>query len=690
MFAMNFPPELDRRYGPTTFYDVTLQPASFSQLPQEKPIVDYLVSTVSGQKLDLVVTVGGPAAVFALKCRQQLFPAIPTVLAAVDYRHLQNFVLGANDTAVSVMNKASEIIENIRQVLPETKVIYVVVGNTNLEQFWKNENAIEFQRFEGELQFVWLNDLSYTEMLARCASLPPHSAIFYVGFTVDAKGAYLTEARVLAELHASANAPIFGQHSTQLGRGVVGGPVMSIEDATTRAADVAVRVLRGESPSNIKLPPQQPGPPLYDWRELQHWNIDENRLPPDSIVRFREPTAWQRYKWQIVAGISICLLEGMLILALLANLNRRRRAERDLRESRNRFSAVLDTAVEGILTISTDGLIESVNPAAERIFGYTSADIVGQSVSKLMSAYSSDEPDPSSLDGASQSQLNASGLNGEFIGRRKDSSRFPIELTASEITLDHHHVFTLFVRDVSDRKQAEQIKREFGGRLLQAQETERSRLARELHDDITQRLAQLAIVLDRDLAKRAMENEKLREARDGLTRLSEDVRSLAYKLHPALLEHLGLRAALKAECERFSRQEVISVEISLAEIPTISKDCALSLFRVAQEALNNVRRHAQAKTATVSLRELDGGLLLSVSDTGVGFDSNAGIPRPTLGLYSIEERVRLLGGKLEIRSAPGHGTTLLAWIPLKKAADGDIRASECENVRAGVAIQDKL
>jgi PAS domain S-box-containing protein len=329
-----------------------------------------------------------------------------------------------------------------------------------------------------------------------------------------------------------------------------------------------------------------------------------------------------------------------------------------------------------------------VNPAAERIFGYTSVDIVGQSVSKLMSPYSSDERDPSFLD-VSHSRLHASDLNGEFVGRRKDSSRFPIELTASEITLDHHHVFTLFVRDISDRKQAEQIKREFGGRLLQAQETERSRLARELHDDITQRLAQLAIVLDRDLAKRAMENEKLREARDGLTRLSEDVRSLAYKLHPALLEHLGLRTALKAECERFSRQEVISVEISLAEIPTISKDSALSLFRVAQEALNNVRRHAQAKTATVSLRELDGGLLLSVSDTGVGFDSNAGIPPPTLGLYSMEERVRLLGGKLEIRSAPGHGTTLLAWIPLKKATDGDTPASECENVRAGVAIQAK-
>jgi signal transduction histidine kinase len=151
-----------------------------------------------------------------------------------------------------------------------------------------------------------------------------------------------------------------------------------------------------------------------------------------------------------------------------------------------------------------------------------------------------------------------------------------------------------------------------------------------------------------------------------LVRLSEDVHALSYRLHPALLEDLGLTAALKAECERFSRQESVSVGVKLEEIPAeIPSDTGLCLFRVTQEALRNVVRHARAPAAEVSLRPLDGGLQLAVADTGVGFDSGRQRQRPSLGLASMRERVRLLGGELDVESAPGHGTTVLAWVPLE-------------------------
>jgi signal transduction histidine kinase len=188
-----------------------------------------------------------------------------------------------------------------------------------------------------------------------------------------------------------------------------------------------------------------------------------------------------------------------------------------------------------------------------------------------------------------------------------------------------------------------------------------------LHDDITQRIARLAIDTshldsERDQAARTA---TIREVRDELVRLSDDVHSLAYKLHPALLERLGLANALKSECERFSRQESINVSMKLGKVPAnIPQDIALCFLRVTQEALRNVARHAKAATAEVGLREVNTGLELVVRDSGVGF--NAATASQGLGLASMRERVRLLGGDLNISSEVGKGTTVLVWLSLQE------------------------
>ena len=207
----------------------------------------------------------------------------------------------------------------------------------------------------------------------------------------------------------------------------------------------------------------------------------------------------------------------------------------------------------------------------------------------------------------------------------------------------------------------------FTRQLIAAQENERARLGRELHDDITQRLARLAIDVGRcELGTaEASPAETAREVREGLVRLSEDVHALSYRLHPAVLEDLGLAEAMKAECERFSGRESIRATVKLREVPeSVPRDAALCLFRVAQEALRNAARHAQAHAVEVSLRGLDGGLQLAVQDDGCGFNPALQQDRPTLGLASMRERVHLLGGELEVESAPGRGTIILAWVPV--------------------------
>ena len=222
------------------------------------------------------------------------------------------------------------------------------------------------------------------------------------------------------------------------------------------------------------------------------------------------------------------------------------------------------------------------------------------------------------------------------------------------------------VTNLVKRRRAEEVARRLGKQLLQAEESERARVAHELHDDVTQRLARIAIdtsVLPSE-QNPAARDAITREVRDEIVRLSEDVHALAYKMHPSLLQQLGLADSLRAECERFSRQQGIDVSVKVENIPAqIPTDTALCLVRVTQEALTNVGRHAQSKTAEVSLRMASNGLELMVSDAGVGFDGKVPV---RLGIASMQERVRLLKGQLSVDSLPEHGTRVRAWVPCEQ------------------------
>jgi len=210
--------------------------------------------------------------------------------------------------------------------------------------------------------------------------------------------------------------------------------------------------------------------------------------------------------------------------------------------------------------------------------------------------------------------------------------------------------------------------RELAAKLLHAQEEERRHIAREMHDDWTQRLALLGIDLAK-LEKLLGTPEKalllLRGMQGKLVELSEDVHALSRQLHPSILDDLGLVEALRSECASFSRREGIVVlyrpEVDPVALP---KDVALCVYRVAQEALRNLAKHAAVNEAWVTLSAAGPELLLRVQDKGVGFDTASMRSQPGLGLSSMEERVRLVGAELAVTSAPGRGTTVEVRVPL--------------------------
>ena len=333
-------------------YEASLEMARSAQPPDEAPLVDYLRALFAGRNLDLVVAVGAPAAQFFQKYRPQFFPSTPLLISTADQRTFSEAALTSNDAAVPSTLDLPKLIENILQVLPETRNIAVVIGASPLERFWTELMRQAFQPFAGRVTFDWFNELSQEEMVKRAGARPPRSAIFYASVRVDGAGVPNEQDRVLARLRETANAPIFSYLDSNFGQGIVGGPVVSTRELGRRAAEVAVRILNGERPGSIKTPPVGFGVPVYDWRELQRWNISEARLPPGSIVQFREPSAWERYRWQFAGFLVALLAQSAIISWLLIALRGRRKAELEARRRSLEVMHLNRTAEVGALSAS--------------------------------------------------------------------------------------------------------------------------------------------------------------------------------------------------------------------------------------------------------------------------------------------------------------------------------------------------
>jgi signal transduction histidine kinase len=520
-------------------HDASLDAGQASGSDDQQAFLEFLQHRFAGSPPDVVITIAPPAAAFYMRNRDKLFPGTPVVIAALDERLVPKPPLRAGDTVVASRHNLPALVDNILRVLPETQRIVVVLGDSPLERYWLGEFSREFARFANRVSFEWLNTLSFGQMRARVAALPPHSAVLYTILITDAAGVPHERQSALAGLAEASAAPIFSVYESDLGHGVVGGPYQSQQRRGAMTAAAVLRALNAQTPAAPEVLLVEYEAPVYDWRELKRWSIDAARLPPGSEIRFRPPSLWDEHRLLITTAISIFVLQAALLIGLVWQRIRRRRAEREA------------------LTLS--------------------------------------------------------------------------------------------------------------GRLITAHEDERRWLARELHDDITQRLAGLAIEAARlprgDLSP--LDIDAHRSIRGGLVQLSEDIHNLSYRLHPSVLDDLGLVEALKAECERVARSESVHVDVKADGLPeSLPKEVSLGIYRVAQEALRNIGRHAKASIVQLSLALRDGGLLLAVSDNGSGFEPGLQTRRSSLGHASMRERIRLLGGKLDIQSTPGEGTTVLAWVPI--------------------------
>jgi signal transduction histidine kinase len=490
---------------------------------------------------------------------------VPIVYYTVGRPVFENPAIARQTTGAVVDNAYRKTLDLALTLHPNTKEVLVIAstpgGSTREEATFTRQ----LEAYEKRVRFTYLSDMSLEQLLVRVRQAPKDSIIFYIRHSQSEPDGLLMPRESLSLIERSTSVPIYGPVRFHVGHGSIGGYTFDTQGAANQVTDVAVRLATGSRPEHIPVA-EIASIPTFDWRQLQRWGIPEDRLPSGSIVLFREPTFWEKYRRYVIVACSLIAAQSALIAGLLVQRGKRRRAERAWRESETRYR-------------------------------------------------------------------NADEALHDSYARLQD----------------------------------------LAGRLIAAQEAERQRIARDLHDDLSQKLALLALDIER--VHRSFRNRTPDELSSHLQHVSgrigeiaSDIHLLSHQLHPSKLEVLGLSAATEAFCRDVSSQHAMSIDFETADVPRlVHPDVALCVFRIVQEAVHNVVKHSGARAASVRLSCLDGTLDLHIADAGRGFVPSEH-ERTGLGLVSMRERVHYVGGQVAVHSAPGRGTRIVVNIPLRQNA----------------------
>ena len=637
---------------PINFIEVSVQSARASGEVPDISLARRIRSTFRSQRLDLIMTIGGPAATFAQQFREDLFPATPMLIAGVDRRFVENGTFTDYETTLATQHDPAMMIDEILRLLPETRTVMVVVGASQVEQFWLREMKREFRRFGGRLQFIWTNDLSFDEIVERGRTMPAHSAIFFAVMAMDGKGEPRIESDALTSLHAVANVPMFALHS--MGSGIVGGPLLSTDELSRTTAQVALRVLAGESPGSIRAPAQRTGQPTYDARELRRWKIDEGRLPPASVVLFREPTIWRRYRAPFTFG---ALLGGIPVvaIALFVGLIKRRRAQSGGPVAKEVLTSGPAGATVRMWTAGADGRRVDTGhvPGAVQHDVWT-AFVHPEDVERCREIYGR------ALEGRESFQM-------EYRVREADGvERWILDTGLPRFSGKD---FDGYVGSAVDITRLRRIRAELSNlsrHLMQAHERERAALARTLHEDVCQRMMVLTLRLHH--LQGAAHDGEVADISEKLASLAGEIAAVSDPIHQRL-ELLGLTTAGRGFCEELSARYTVTIHFADQDVPRhLPSDIAITLFRVLQESAVNAVVHSAAHEVWVSLRGSSAEIRLEIVDRGIGFDPQRAVPSGGVGLVAIRERLKLVNGDCVIVSRPGEGTRVEGWVPLRSTA----------------------
>ena len=297
---------------------------------------EYFRRKYDGKRPDLIVAVMGPSLDFLLREGKALFPGVPIVICGADPSDVEGKALPGNVTGVLVKRTFAPTLDIALRLQPDTRNVFVVGGAARFDRQIQAIARRDLQPFEGKVAINWLTALPFNELLTRLANLPAHSVVYYLTLFADGSGSAFVPHEALSRIAAVASAPVYVSLDQFVGLGAVGGHVYSVTTHGEQAAEIGVRILRGAAPASIPLVAVAADLNLFDWRQLHRWGLEERALPAGSVVEFRNPSVWDLYRWYIVGGVVLFLLQSALVVGLLANRAELRRAETAREESEQR------------------------------------------------------------------------------------------------------------------------------------------------------------------------------------------------------------------------------------------------------------------------------------------------------------------------------------------------------------------
>jgi PAS domain S-box-containing protein len=666
-------------------YEESLDLILFPDRVSQDKFREEIIQKYSARKPDVIIAAGPESLKFIAKMHDK-FQGTPIVFCAIWTGIADQLRRDMPFTGVLAQLRPQGTLNVVLHLLPNTKHVVVVGGVGKFDEGWEAIAKQSFHNYESKLEFTYLFDLTMPALLERLKHLPNDTIVYHTSISQDSAGNhFIDSAQSIPMVASAANAPVFVMDDVDLRAGTVGGDLVNWADDARTAAEIAVRVLNGEKPQDIPVVTSNHAY-MFDWRALKRWGLKESALPPGSIVINREPTIWDSYKWYIISGISLILLEALLIGGLVRQRAERLKSEKAVRAGEERLRLAQQTREE-LLKIFVKHVPAAVAmldhdmrylQASERWcadFSLDSSEILGHSHYEVF---------PDVPDRWKETHLRA--LAGETLRAEEDRwdrkggttwLRWEIRPWQNQDGVPGG--ILIFSEDITHRKHAEEELLGMSRRLIEAHEQERTRIGRDLHDDVVQRLVMLAIELggvQGDVPESAGElGRRISDLQNQTTQITNDVQLLSHELHSSKLEYLGIVGAVKNFCKEFSEGQKVEIDFQNYDLPTaLPSELSLSLFRVLQEALRNATKHSGVKRFEVRLWGSTGAINLTISDLGAGFDQEAAKKSSGLGLTSMQERLRLVDGELSIKSQLKGGTTVHARVPFSSSSDS-VRAA---------------
>jgi len=636
-------------------------------------IFNLMKQKYSGIKFDLIVVSDNDALLFTMKHYQRLFYEIPVIFCGIN-----NF----NDSLIEKYRKwftgvAEET--DVRGTLdialklhPNTQRVYIINDITTTGLAMKKGLLEIFPEFSNKISFIMLENPDMKELQKEVEKIPPKSIILLLLVNRDKTGNFFAYEESLDLLYPHTNSPIYSVWDFYLGRGIIGGKLTSAFLQGKKAGELALQVLQGKSPSEIPVVKESPNEYMFDYNELKRFNVSLNRLPKESRIINLPESFFVKYRKTLTMITLIFIGLSLVIVILTINISKRKKIEEELRISEEKYRDLYDNAPDMYHSVDKNGIIIECNETEAKMLGYKKEEIIGKPITYFMTEESKKAQAEFFPNIEKYSFIQ---VERDFI--RKDGSVFTASLNVYvEVDEKGNFVKTKTIgRDITYRKQIEEelrksreALRKLSVYLQNIRENERKEIAKEIHDELGQSLTALKLSLSW-IKKRVEEeflNKKFDETLTIVNALIKQVQNISNRLRPSLIDYLTLEDAIMWQVKEFERNTSIVCNVDIAEHGIkLSKNVSLTLFRIFQETLTNIARHANATEVDIKMFRSEASILLIIKDNGIGISDEKIKSPESFGLMAMRERAYSINATLDIHRSYEGGTEIIISVPVR-------------------------